>query len=371
MKRKVFIKLRFKLLENLKDEMKMKSIDLSIITSNINIYYFTGFYSRPRERVTAFVFDKNGKGILLVPNLDLGLAKSATSNLEVVGYKDNENPYIILQSLIGTEFQNIYIEENIWTIHKFKTLENVFSDSYFHDISTWINTKRNIKYPEELDNINKAIKLTESGIEYGISKIRKGISEVELAAEIEFFLKKNGAESMAFDVKVVSGERSAFPHGKPSSHKISYNSFILFDMGVTYKRYCGDVSRTVFFGQPSKEHLNIYNVVKEALELSLNSTKPGVLASSLDTIAREHIIKNGYGEYFTHRLGHGLGLELHELPYLHQDSNEIIKTGMVFTVEPGIYVPNLGGVRIEDNVHVTDNGVEVLTSFSKDLIIIN
>lgn len=356
--------------ESLLAVMKENNIDAAIIRSNINIYYFTDYFSKPRERLTAFILTKDGVGSLIVPQLEKRTAENANHDYKVLGYSDNESPFHLIKLVIGADVQNIYLEENIWTIDKFKELNKVYPVTNFLDLSQWINNKRKIKFPEEVEHFKKAISITEKGLHYGIEQIKHAKTEKELSAEIEFYFKKNGAESMAFDAKAISGKQSAFPHGKPTSEAIAKDSFVLFDMGVTHGRFCADISRTVVFGEPTEEHVKVYNTVKDALQLALDHIKPGVRASELDKIARQHITDQGYGEYFTHRLGHGLGLELHEAPYIHEDNHEVLEPGMVFTVEPGIYIPEIGGVRIEDNVLVTEDGYELLTTYPKELIII-
>ncbi len=187
---------------------------------------------------------------------------------------------------------------------------------------------------------------------------------------IEFEMKKKGAEKMAFDTMVLSGPKTASPHGTPGERKIQKGDFILFDLGVVYEGYCSDITRTVAFGEPSEKQREIYETVKKAEQTAIDMIRPGVKARDLDKAARDVITEAGYGEYFTHRLGHGLGISVHEFPSVTGTNEMELEEGMVFTVEPGIYHPEITGVRIEDDVVVTSDGVEVLTKFPKELQII-
>jgi Xaa-Pro dipeptidase len=188
--------------------------------------------------------------------------------------------------------------------------------------------------------------------------------------EIELALKKRGVTHMSFDTTVLSGPKAASPHGKTGDRKIQKGDLVLFDLGVVHKGYCSDITRTVAFGEPNEEQKAVYDVVMRAEQAAVDAVKPGVTAAALDQTARQVIEDAGYGEFFTHRLGHGLGISVHEFPSLHGLNELQLEAGMVFTIEPGVYVPGKVGVRIEDDVAVTADGVEVLTKFPKDLQII-
>lgn len=175
---------------------------------------------------------------------------------------------------------------------------------------------------------------------------------------------------MSFETTVLSGPKTASPHGIPGNRAIQKGDFVLFDLGVVYEGYCSDITRTVAFGEITEEQRNIYETVKASNEQSIKAVKPGVRCMDLDQISREIISRAGYGEFYTHRLGHGLGISIHEFPSVNGANELKLKPGMVFTIEPGIYKPNIAGVRIEDDVVVTEDGVEVLTKYPKELIII-
>ena len=170
---------------------------------------------------------------------------------------------------------------------------------------------------------------------------------------------------MSFDTMVLFGDHAASPHGTPGDRKLQQNEFVLFDLGVVYHHYCSDMTRTIHFGKPNKEAQNIYNIVLKAETEAIKSIKPGVTIKDIDKIARDIIQEAGYGDYFPHRLGHGLGLEEHEYQDISSVNNNKLEAGMVITIEPGVYVPHVAGVRIEDDILVTENGYEILTQYEK------
>lgn len=192
----------------------------------------------------------------------------------------------------------------------------------------------------------------------------------DFSMAIEFEMKKKGVQKMSFDTMVLSGPKTASPHGIPGERKIQQGDFILFDLGVVYNGYCSDITRTVAFGEPTDAQRDVYDTVKKAEQAAVDLVRPGVKAFEIDKIARDIIDEAGYGDYFTHRIGHGLGISVHEFPSITGTNELVLEEGMVFTIEPGIYNPDITGVRIEDDVVVTTDGVEVLTKFPKELQII-
>ena len=190
------------------------------------------------------------------------------------------------------------------------------------------------------------------------------------ALEMEFFMKKNGAEALGFDIIIASGKRSALPHGRASDKRIEKGDFILIDFGSGFRGYHSDQTRTVVCGKPSSEQEKVYQVVKEAHDKAIEKVRPGIPIGEVDAAARDYIRSQGYGEYFGHGTGHGIGLAVHEDPVVNSENKELLREGMVFTIEPGIYIPDWGGVRIEDMVLVTSQGAEVLTYLPRELRVI-
>ena len=195
------------------------------------------------------------------------------------------------------------------------------------------------------------------------------MTENTLAGRLEYYMRSLGAEKLAFETIVASGERSALPHGIASDKEVEIGDFITFDFGAVYDGYHSDMTRTVVLGMANSWHKEIYTIVEEAQWRGLKNAKPGITGAELDAVVRDYITSRGYGENYVHGLGHGIGLEIHEMPNINKrGQNVILQPGMTFTVEPGIYIPGKGGVRIEDTVVLTDEGAKVLTGVKKQLM---
>jgi len=235
-------------------------------------------------------------------------------------------------------------------------------------VNDLIDKMVSVKDDEEIENIKEASKIGDKIFNEIIPMLKSGIEEIEISAEISYKIKKYGGEKDAFDPIVLSGSKSALPHGKPDKNKLKLGEFVLLDFGCVYNGYHSDMTRTVFLGKPNKKELEIYSTVLEAQKNAVESVIEGMNCSELDSVARNFIAEKGFGQYFGHSLGHGLGLEIHETPKISQLNHETLISRNVITIEPGIYIPNYGGVRIEDDVVVKPNGCTVLTKSPKELI---
>lgn len=231
-----------------------------------------------------------------------------------------------------------------------------------------VERQRMIKEPAEVALIRSAVRLGSSLFERALKVLRPGVRESEVAAEIEYAARRAGAQGMSFDTIVAGGRRSALPHGIASSQPIPNKGFVVLDFGVILGGYCSDMTRTVHMGRAPKRAREMYEVVRKAQERAVATVRAGVQAGEVDQAARQVLQRAGLGRYFTHSTGHGVGLEIHEPPRLGKGQTEVLKAGMVVTVEPGAYVPGRGGIRIEDVVVVTGKGCEVLTPTTKELI---
>lgn len=231
-----------------------------------------------------------------------------------------------------------------------------------------IEQLRIVKTREEIEILKDAAKIADDAFEHILSFIKPGVREIDVANELEYFMRKQGATSSSFDIIVASGVRSSLPHGVASDKKIATGELVTLDFGALYKGYCSDITRTVAVGDISDELKEIYTVVLTAQEKAVANIKPGMTGIEADAIARDYITEQGYGHYFGHGTGHGIGLEVHEEPRLSPRAKTVLQENMVVTVEPGIYVPNVGGCRIEDDIVLTETGNERLTLASKELI---
>ncbi len=230
---------------------------------------------------------------------------------------------------------------------------------------------RMVKGEEEVETLRTAAKITDDCVKHLLKFVRPGMSEWDVAMEIESFYKGRGCSGCSFDPIVASGTGASMPHYMPDrKKKLKKGECLLIDMGCVFEGYNSDLTRTFFIDRVDEELHGIYNIVREAQERAIGAVKPGITTGKLDRVARQVIESAGYGEFFTHSLGHGVGLDIHEEPALRSGGEMKLKKNMVITIEPGIYVPNLGGVRIEDMVLVTKGGCEVLTKSSKELIVV-
>lgn len=239
----------------------------------------------------------------------------------------------------------------------------------------WVPTKdvvesvRAIKDPQELDAIRRAVALGDRAFSYLLEKMRPGVSEQALAVELEGFLRREGAEGLAFPSIVASGPNGALPHARPGPRELQPGDLVVLDFGCVVDGYCSDMTRTVCLGEPDQRQRELYQLVLEAQKAGVAAIRPGVSGKEVDGAARRIIEEAGYGPYFGHGLGHGVGLEVHEaLPRLNRKAEVALAPGMVTSVEPGIYLPGWGGIRIEDLVVVTPEGAEILTQSPKELI---
>jgi Xaa-Pro aminopeptidase len=231
-----------------------------------------------------------------------------------------------------------------------------------------VDEPRKVKRPGEIANVRKAAEVNDKAFEHLLKVIKPGISEIDLALELEWFLRRRAAFHVAFEIIVASGLNGAKPHARPSGRRLRNRELVTIDFGSVWDGYCSDITRTVALGCPSRKLRAIYQTVLEAQETGLEAIKPEEKAKKADAAARRVIRNAGYARHFGHGLGHGVGLEIHEAPRLGQHSSDVLKPGMVVTCEPGIYVPGLGGVRIEDLVLVTETGAERLSLARKDLL---
>ena len=231
-----------------------------------------------------------------------------------------------------------------------------------------IERARMIKDADEIAALRRAVLLGSALFDSALETIRPGVKETEVAARMEFKARQSGSEGMSFETIIASGQRSALPHGRASAAAIPANAFVVCDFGVILNGYCSDMTRTVYVGRPPEQARDFYQAVREAQQAALEAVRPGVAVGEVDRAARKLLKKAGLGRYFTHSTGHGVGIEIHEPPRIATGEGEVLQAGMVITIEPGAYVPGRWGVRIEDMVVVTEQGVEVLTLTTKDLV---
>ncbi|MDM5349521.1 aminopeptidase P family protein [Lysinibacillus sphaericus] len=347
-----------------------QDVDLAILVPGPNMHYFTGLHLKQSERLTFAVITAHNDLYFLLPQVELNKIDPSYGGV-IFSYSDEEGPTQAIQQLkkeLGP-LQTIGVEFDTMHVHEQKSIEMLTYENLY-DIGENIRELRMKKELQEIAFMRQAVQIVEESLAATLPTIQAGVTEMEVAAQLEYEMRRRGSEGTPFGTIVASGYRGALPHGRASTKKIEAGEFIVIDFGAIYKGYVADMTRTVALGDVSPTLQNIYSLVKQANEAAIDAIKPGMTAQDLDGIARGIIRNGGYGDYFTHRLGHGIGLSAHEEPYLMQRNLIVLEEGMAFTVEPGIYLPNVGGVRIEDNLLVTDNSYENLMTFSKELIIL-
>lgn len=359
-------------IQKLSSWLTENDITCSFITSTPNVFYLTDFYTDPHERLLGLFVFQNEEPILICPNMEVAQARHAGWQYEIIGYSDTDNPWELIQKSLlkrNVTVTRMALEKEHLTLDRFEQIQRLFPSTSFVSAEEKLHTLRMIKDEKEVSILQDAAALADYGVEVGVQAIAEGKSELDILATIEFELKKKGIRQMSFDTMVLTGLKTAAPHGKPGLETITKGDFVLFDLGVVLDGYCSDITRTVAFGDITEKQREVYDTVLKAQVAAVNVCKPGTRVGDIDRTARSIISDAGYGDYFTHRIGHGLGIDVHEFPSMNETNDMQLQQGMAFTIEPGIYVPEIGGVRIEDDMLVTSDGAVTLTKFPKELII--
>jgi Xaa-Pro aminopeptidase len=350
-------------IEKLRAEFSALGIDGILITNPFNRRYISNFTG------SAGVVLINGeKALFLTDFRYIEQASNQCQGFEVVKISGSI-PEEVAQQAKKLGIQKLGFEEDFMTYSSFKLYDKEV-ESELVPISGVIEKLRLIKTDAELKILKIAADIADAAFKHILDFIRPGKTELEVSNELEFFMRKAGATSSSFDIIVASGRRSALPHGVASDKVIEAGDMVTMDYGCYYNGYVSDITRTVAMGEPDAKLKEIYEVVLEAQLRGMAGIKPGMTGKEADAITRDYISEKGYGEYFGHSTGHGIGLEVHEGPGLSMKSDVILQPGMVVTCEPGIYVPGLGGVRIEDDTLITKDHNEALTHSTKELIIL-
>lgn len=341
-----------------------EDIDCALITSDVNRRYFTGMKSSDGT-VLAF----RDKAYLLIDFRYIEKARATVTAAEVI---EQKQLYQQIGELIRTHgIRSMAVETQTMTVSQFNIIRKQFKDIEIVDtdvLSNAINSIRSVKDAEELEYIRRAQEIAENAFDQILKFIKVGVTEREIALELDRLMLEGGAEALSFETIALSGENTSMPHGVPSDRKVRSGDFVLMDFGAVCNGYHSDMTRTVCVGQPIAEMKDVYNIVLNAQIAALNAAHAGMTGQALDRIARGIIEDAGYGDNFGHSLGHGVGMEIHEKPNASPNYKQSLPEGAVVTVEPGIYIPGKFGVRIEDFVILTENGCINLTKSDKNII---
>lgn len=337
------------------------------VSDESNVTYLSGFSGE----ASYLILSTKGQVLMTDGRYD-AQAIEECPNFEVTKWHNptRPDPDTIIHYIKAYGLEKLYFNENSLTFKQFKQLDNAIKHHQMNveliPISGLVNKLREVKEDIEIEHIKHACKIADRALESLIPHIKIGVSELELVAHLECYMKIYGAENISFDTIILSGIKTSMPHGKPSDKKLESGDFLQIDFGAVYKGYHSDTSRTFIIGEASQEQVELYNMLLKATLESTGVLKNGITAKVPDDTVRQVLSQEALKDYYP-GLGHGVGLDVHEGPSMSQTSKDMIRTHNVVTIEPGVYVPGWGGMRIEDTILVTEDGYEVLTHFPREL----
>ncbi|WP_226582948.1 M24 family metallopeptidase [Halobacillus litoralis] len=349
-------------LSNLRKAISTEGLDALLIMSPKNRRYMSGFTGS-----SGALLITESSAVLITDFRYTGQAGEQAEEFEVIEHK-TPMPKAVASKVEELGLKRVGFEKEHVTYSSYEQYNQAL-EAELVPTSGMVEKLRLIKTDEEISILKDAVKIADDAFQHILSYIKPGVKEIDVSNELEFFMRKQGAASSSFDIIVASGYRSALPHGAASEKEIQSGELVTLDFGALYKGYCSDITRTVAVGEISDELKEIYDTVLQAQLKGMEGIKAGITGKDADALTRDYIKEKGYGEYFGHSTGHGIGLDVHEGPGLSFRSDQtILEEGMVVTVEPGIYVPGVGGCRIEDDTIVTKTGNERLSQSTKELI---
>lgn len=362
-------------LTNLFQRLEEAKTDAVILNPGPSMLYLTGLHFHLMERPVLFIATRNGKTGFILPELEALKVKTILPEIPCHTYGDNPAtwPEIMRDGFRGFKLDQsaIAVEPNKLRYLELNFIQQALKNPKFIPADDILAALRIHKDQNEIALMQKAVEIAEKAFMNTIPHIRAGISERSIAAELTIQMLREGSDpEFPFTPIVASGPNSANPHAVPTERTFEPGDMIVIDWGAAYQGYISDLTRTVSLSTPDPELIKIHEIVRLANQAGREISKSGIPAGSVDRAGRQVIQQAGYGQFFTHRIGHGIGLDAHEDPYMFSENSLILKPGMTFTVEPGIYLPGKGGVRIEDDVVITETGAESLSKLPRDLMIL-
>ncbi len=350
--------------ERLVESLKKEDLPAMLVTDAKNRRYLSGFTGSAGACLVT-----QDEAYFMTDFRYTEQAAEEAPDFEVVTYEKG-----LLDELAGIldelDVNKVGFEASCVTYQRYSKFTEEIDNVEWEPTTELVEQLRQIKDDDELNRIRRAAEIADEAFDEILPSVRPGRKESEVALDFEFCMRRLGAEGLSFPMITASGVRSSMPHGRASDKVIGEGEFVTFDYGATYSGYCSDATRTIITGEPTDKQREVYETVLKAQKAAVDSIKPGMTGREVDSVARDIIEDAGYGDNFGHGLGHGLGLAVHEGPSLSQKRGDTeLKPGMVVTVEPGIYIAEWGGVRIEDLIVVTEEGVRILTSPTKELVV--
>jgi len=360
-------------LSKLSASLRACNLDAVILNPSPSLTYLTGLHFHLSERPVVVIFTPDRPPVIVLPELEM--LKVASLPFQAFPYPENpaewDGVFRSALSSLGLNAKRIGVEPRAMRLLEFRHIQAGVPEAEFPDASRLVSTLRIKKDAGEIAAMRKAVKVAQSALEATLPLIKIGMTEKELAAELTVRLLRNGSQpEMPFSPILSGGPNSANPHAAPSERRLQAGDLLVVDWGATVDGCISDLTRTFAVGEVDAEYRKIHQIVLEANAAGRAAAKPGVPCANVDKAAREVIKKAGYGQYFTHRTGHGIGLEGHEEPYMRGDNEQLLEPGMAFTVEPGIYLPGRNGVRIEDDVLITEDGAECLSDMPREMRVV-
>lgn len=354
--------------------LKQNGLDALALNAGPSQTYFSDLHFHLMERPAIILFGPGKTSVTIVPEFERAKADNLDYQVEVITFDENPDNWQAAFKDAAAAFgkvTRIGVEGLRMRVMELRCLESAFAGAKFEQAEALIAQMRMRKDASEVAAMQRAAEIAEAALNATLKKVKVGMTEKQIASELVQQLYAHGSDTeLPFQPIVAAGANSANPHATVSDRKLQNGDLLLFDWGASYNGYLSDITRTFAVGEIEPEFKRIYEIVKLANQVGRDASKPGAPCSAVDEAAREAIEDSGYGQYFTHRTGHGLGLEPHEEPYMRAGNEMILEPGMTFTVEPGIYLDGRGGVRIEDNVVITEDGARTLTSFPRELQVI-
>lgn len=350
-------------LQKLRHTLQEQNIDGILITNDYNRRYMTGFTGTAGVAIVS-----QNDAVFITDFRYTEQAAAQITDFTIVQHEATLLEEIATQ-VKAMGIKTLGFEKDTVSYGTYELYKRVIAADLV-PVSGLIEKIRLIKTEQEINIIKVACEIADHAFTHILDFIKPGKTELEVSNELEFFMRRQGATQSSFDTIVASGLRSALPHGVATNKVIEKGDFVTLDFGALYNGYISDITRTVAVGEPSEKLVDMYNTVLASQLLALEKVGPGLTGVQADAIARDYLTEKGYGEAFGHSLGHGIGLEVHEGPGLSKRSETVLEPGMAVTIEPGVYVPGVGGVRIEDDILITESGNELLTHSTKELIIL-
>lgn len=352
-------------IQKLAGKLKEARLDGILLLKDSNIRYISGFTGSE-----SYVVISANSNTFITDSRYTEQAEAECSGFEVVRWR---SPALGLTETIqkvceAKGIKNLGFEQDKVTYEFYEKLEKGLPGVKLTPTRGLVEDIRYVKDKEEIECIRTAAQIADEAFTELLGILKAGVTEKDMERELQYLIKKKGAEDIGFPTIIASGKRSSLPHAIPSDKKIEKGDLVTFDFGAMYKGYRSDITRTIVVGKADEKQKEIYNIVKMAQEKGVKALKAGISGKVPDDCARGYIREAGYGDFFGHGLGHGVGLDIHEEPFMSTNCERVLEAGNVITVEPGIYLPDWGGVRIEDTVLVKEEGIEILTKFSKELI---